>query len=65
MQQFFAGDVEQAHLDTVIFDRVEVVDLRVEHDAGLELLDFLFDFGHISHNWKQYNTATEKRKPKK
>ena len=30
--------------------------------AGLENL---FNLNHISHNWEQYNTATEKRKPKK
>tara|TARA_R100000030_G_scaffold44654_1_gene33710 strand:- start:193 stop:363 length:171 start_codon:yes stop_codon:yes gene_type:complete len=28
-------------------------------------LENLFNLNHISHNWKQYNTATEKRKPKK
>ncbi len=30
--------------------------------AGLENL---FNLNRISHNWEQYNTTTEKRKPKK
>ena len=32
---------------------------------GVGLKNLFTSNVHISHNWKQYNTATEKRKPKK
>tara|TARA_B100000214_G_scaffold112885_1_gene79798 strand:- start:1372 stop:1524 length:153 start_codon:yes stop_codon:yes gene_type:complete len=32
---------------------------------GVGLKNLFASNVHISHNWKQYNTATEKRKPKK
>ena len=49
----------------MVSDWVEAVHLRVEHDFGFELLDFLLYVCHFPHNGEQYITASENCNPKK
>ncbi len=65
VQQLLTGDVEQVHLDAVIFDRAKAPHRAVQHDIHIQLVDFLFDICHISHNEKQYSRISEKVNPKK